>query len=505
MVDVGGYRLVRKLGAGTRAEVYLGGSVPSSAAPDKTPRAIKLYRPGVPDSDINREMDQLTRVASSHIVALHDVATASDGRPSLLLTPVGLRRLSELVVSPVPLAAGEMVTATAPIVRAVASLHEARISHGSIRLANIMFDQRGAPFLVGFGRAKSDGSEGRGAEFEVDLADLASVIRCVLAVSTPPAPRASESLMRLLDSSRGLSDAQSMRWIDEVESRLHDLAEARPVNFDHGRARKPGEEPRSVASLFIGDSRPGTGDPAPARERRDSLESARLHRRPVWLDVIGIPAGLEEVIRQPARDTLGRMRSSLRLVRRRVWVSTAVVGVAALAALVLVPSRGPDPAAAAASRADPSSAVSTPTSSAPGEEPSTVVEAAPAGSAATAGTPADSVQAESLLAGTDAAAAVTELLGVRRRCFETLASACLARVDSTDSASLQNDTRMIALIQSGAETGTYLIGDSGPVALLQSLGSSAILTTTDSHSSGTYTILAVREEGEWRIRDIIQP
>ncbi|HUG50972.1 MAG TPA: hypothetical protein VLZ78_08240, partial [Terrimesophilobacter sp.] len=64
---IGGYRLVRLLGFGARAEVYLGhAGTSASGAPRMA--AVKLYRPDVDRHSIDTELEALSRADSPHLL-----------------------------------------------------------------------------------------------------------------------------------------------------------------------------------------------------------------------------------------------------------------------------------------------------------------------------------------------------------------------------------------------------------------------------------------------------
>src|SRR5690606_7299588 len=80
---IGGYRVVRRLGAGERSEVWLGRaetprdtgeSATANARDDTGLVAIKVYREDTASDTVDRELTALTRMASPHIVGVVDAA-----------------------------------------------------------------------------------------------------------------------------------------------------------------------------------------------------------------------------------------------------------------------------------------------------------------------------------------------------------------------------------------------------------------------------------------------
>ncbi|HEY9498695.1 MAG TPA: protein kinase, partial [Terrimesophilobacter sp.] len=152
MESVGGYRLVRSLGSGARAEVWLGhggsgGEVPAIAA-------VKVFRPGVPIDSVDAEIEALGRTSSRHLVHLDDLATTPNGLPCLILQRLSARNLGRLLAGNRALEPGEAVTILAPLALAVAELHRVGVAHGALRPSAVLFDEAGAPVIAGFGSAR---------------------------------------------------------------------------------------------------------------------------------------------------------------------------------------------------------------------------------------------------------------------------------------------------------------------------------------------------------------
>ncbi|MCY7412496.1 MAG: hypothetical protein LH471_05595, partial [Salinibacterium sp.] len=88
-----GFRIIRKLGEGPRAQVFLARTERDSpsehsrvdAASTSKTVALKLYRAGVRQHDWITEVEALERSAGAHVVALTDIAATAADRVALVL------------------------------------------------------------------------------------------------------------------------------------------------------------------------------------------------------------------------------------------------------------------------------------------------------------------------------------------------------------------------------------------------------------------------------------
>lgn len=166
----GPFRLLRKLGSGGMAEVFLGQRV-AGAGPAVA--AVKRTLPGLADkADISALFEREQRLAQTldhpKIARIHEVGTA-DGRPFIAMELVvgtslaGLRKRSKTRPADA-LGYG----ATVLLVRDIcAGLHHAHgvaggIAHGDVHLHNVMVSYDGAPRLIDFGVARAAGELGLG-------------------------------------------------------------------------------------------------------------------------------------------------------------------------------------------------------------------------------------------------------------------------------------------------------------------------------------------------------
>jgi hypothetical protein len=225
------------------------------------------------------------------------------------------------------------------------------------------------------------------------------------------------------------------------------------------------------------------GVPVPHAERLDALAAAiyavapaepvRLVRpseaRPSGPPARLLPAVAVPVPSAPPRGPRGTRLPGAALeaargVRARVWVALGAAAVLLVGALVLLPS-GDDGRRASAMPA-----------------PSTT----PPSSAATAPRRAE-VAARSL----DGGAAVTALLAERERCLTSGSESCLRTVDAVGSPVLGAD---LAAVRAGVEAVRI---DPARVRVPASGGGTALGT------AGGATVLAVRSQIGWRLRDVV--
>ena len=146
--EVGGYRVVRLLALGSRACTVL------MHAAEET-RVARLFSISCTPSLIDGELavhDAVRESAATlrdHAVELDDLVTLSDGRLALLFGHVGGPPLDEVLTAHRGrLTLGEAVTILAPLVSALDAAHAAGITGIGLRAADIRFSTAGAPVLT---------------------------------------------------------------------------------------------------------------------------------------------------------------------------------------------------------------------------------------------------------------------------------------------------------------------------------------------------------------------
>ncbi|NYF10853.1 hypothetical protein HDC94_002009 [Leifsonia sp. AK011] len=452
---VGGYRLVRVLGEGTRAVVFLGH--PVAEGERASPTALKIYRTGVGYRSIEVELDALASAAGPHTVRVLDVSTGADGVPVVVLDRLGGRSLASLLADRAELTIGEAITILVPLARAVARLRAAGIAHGRVNANAVFFTDDGAPVLACFGAAcATDATNSVQREaLEVLTADLEGLREIARAV-----------LLAAGRSRAVASVSEVLEWLDvgtpgdefpgALCSRLFELGSGEPVALAN-------ERPTQDASV------------------RDELARRRPRARTAggrsWPTVSDAAAA---VGRMP--ELISTVRELVATVRPRFWAIGAGALAALVAALVLVPQGSSDAIPDAAHVTSPA-----PTPSA-------------------TGAPSEGTSEE--VVGDDPAQALAALLKTRERCSRSASILCLDAVDQVGSQALTDDQARIRELQQGTDATSDVPDDPVPpqpweFQIEEELGGAALVTVSGAESTPA-SILMIRSEAGWRIRDYLR-
>ncbi len=464
---------MRRLGAGMRAEVFLGHADSPGAARGRI-AAIKLFRPGVSRRSIDEEIEVLSRGRSRHLLRLDDVATTQDSRQCLVVPRLG-GSLARLLAERSTLAPGEAVTILAPLARAVSELHDAGCCHGAVTPGAVFFDDSGAPVLARFGHASTfagglSGAEskdesrmpsvspaGRSAEPRVaeDLRQLRALGGVLFGRSSPGrGSHPVDAFLDWLDASEW--DTEPATFAHDLCERLLDLAEPLPVALPGVLSGRP-TGVRAVVPRARATPRPTVVTAEPAG------------RKPRWPR----PGETLRTIGTRLRSLWGRVVAVLSTVRRSFLVAGGAGLIALVAAVVLLPSAG-------AGSTEP------PSGSPPVHAPS----------------PTQSAQSSAIRAD-DPVAAIRPLLHTRDTCIATRSIACLDGADQRGSSSWDNDSHLIRSLQEGAApAGDATLVDETFV-LTERLGDSALLTTKTSTGETAQSVLVMKGKSGWRIRDFL--
>ena len=219
-----GYRLVRKIGFGTRSDVYLGVGVTGTVA-------LKVFRAETSTESIGAELDALGRVESPHLVRLLDVSNGPEGPPVLILERVGRGSVSTLIAERETIECGEAVTLLAPIASLIAELHDAGIAHGRIGAPTVYLGAEGQPVLLGLGHCELFASGGTMAAIDTEVAaaaDRDALAAFALALLERVRKTAGDNRTRDLESWIE-SAPRAYEFPGELAERLFSCAEAMPV------------------------------------------------------------------------------------------------------------------------------------------------------------------------------------------------------------------------------------------------------------------------------------
>jgi len=314
----------------------------------------------------------------------------------------------------------------------------------------VLFRATGAPVLAGFARCTlfepdlTAAALAERSDVRADRSGIASLVRAVLG-------RAG------IESSDWLDAAQAEGFPDPMAESLGDwlfsLAESQPVRF--------GADP----------------DPQPLVPAR-AVSPAEPPPRSVVVTGVALPEWLQEALDgSPVAALRERLVSAVRGVRRPVWWVFGAVGVALVAALVLVPqgergaSRAPSPAEAT-------------------ETPIAIDQVA-----------------DGPIIGDDPVAALTALLELRATCLRDLSVLCLDAVLEPGSSALDADAAMIRRLQDGGELQDALLLEPVAPTLVERLGDSALVslgaTEKDAGNSEPASVLLMKGEAGWRIRGYV--
>ncbi|WP_166806417.1 protein kinase domain-containing protein [Cryobacterium serini] len=191
---VAGHRVIRLLGAGDRAVVYLGHSGAGSLV------ALKVFHAATETASIELDITVLTSAAAPGLVRLLDVAQVSDGRICLILERLAGGSLARYLVEHPSLSPGEVVTLLAPITVALNAMHTAGFAHGGVTQSTILLDANGRAVLTGFGAVMNlnDAPRDRIQRLRADYERLAVVMVAVFesVAKTDPHRESGAALMR---------------------------------------------------------------------------------------------------------------------------------------------------------------------------------------------------------------------------------------------------------------------------------------------------------------------
>ena len=545
--EIGGYRVVRVISRGTQAVMAL-------LHADGETLVARIFRHHCATSTIDAEVAAHDVIRSAdpalrdHVVALRDLVTLADGRTALLVDRVGGAQLATLLQNRRgALSLGEAVTLVAPLALAVDVAHRLGMTGVLTSLAAVRMTESGAPIVTRLSGALVGPplpqryhpmEPGYGA----DRAAL-QAIGVAVAHSVDQTHRAA-----LIDALRSASAAGQLAFA------LFDLADPLPVHttptgepVSGGATRSPSSTapvalPLTGARVTTQQAGAAVTDPAPKSTRIDTGIGAVLDT----LTALGLPQRFVEIAsggasraRLAAAAAFGNVRAMVRLsLKRRAVRSWSVrprfaivggVGMAALvvAGLIIGAAGTPDAPSAITSRAD--SAAQHPADDAVHEqahEPPRVLAPSPAAALKPA---ALSTAPETILHPQPEQwkGIVDALVG---RWVECAARASASATNADSDTETESDAACFAAVVHVASAAARLAGEPDPrhallqrwhegardsvvtenmggAVLIDLVNTTAVTTSKTTSTTSTVTtaasLLVVRSEAGWRIRDVI--
>lgn len=508
--DVAGFRLVRRIGIGSRSEVYLGRAtpVPETTVPGTTvTAALKLFRADADGRAVDRQVRALLAVPPRTLARLTDVATTPDGRACLVLERLAGMSLAGLLAGRGQIGPGEVVTIVATVTTALNALHEAGFSHSGVSPACVRFDASGRPVLLGLGALEDLPAGAAGtARRRDDLVRLAGFARSVIDYLDHRAPEAGGTDAVLAAFEAAATRRPVPTDLTGLEASLFTWAPAAAVGgavpgaaTDAGEEAQPNEVPAGVPSRRVAGPRTVA---EPTRNRRGTV-SAPAHWWAEQMDRVRSVTARVTAAGHRARTVVARtvVARAVRPVsaggpsrRGRLPAKPVAVALGLTVLLVtgalMLPS-GTEGSVRGGSRtaesADPSPAAGN-------KEP----VAAP------------SLQAD------DPAAAVLDLLQLRRDCLAEASVVCLDGVDQPGSVAMATDSYLVRQAQatdSSADPREEAAVPSLAATVQERTGNAALVVLGDAGGQAAQnpqpapntqpaSALVIKGEAGWRLREL---
>jgi hypothetical protein len=496
---IAGYRLLRRVASGDRADVYLASAEHARRHGDGDGSddgvtalvALRIYDRVKWNESIALEIEAMSADASGTLPALHDIAALDDGRCCLAVERIAgvpaSRILAERSIAP-----GEAVTLLAPIVAASAALGRLGFVHTRLSLGDILIDDAGRPRLVGLGALERlpglhDGA-GRTALLRRGHEALASLITDVAAATRPgSALDAVAGLLRARLEARPFTACE-----EEVERALFAAAAPEAISGIRLRTRAAALPARMTAPLVHGHSEPEHSETAEAPVAKRAGGGIRsllaLAQLPEAGQLVGAPPD------GPSRTMLARVRGVASARRRPLAFGGLIGGGALVLLLTLVP---PATAGAGAGAGEVGEAPNGGDASPAASASEVIIENDPSHTPLASARPGVVVEPEA-----DAATVAASLLELRASCFAALDLACLDQVVQAGSAIEAEDRAALIAARDGAEH-PAMGYDLDHLAVSAEMGSAVLVTVpfTDVEREPA-SLLLMRGEAGWRLREL---
>src|SRR6185369_2732041 len=161
---IGRYQILRLLGRGSFGQVFLARDTElDRMVAVKVAHSNLIRKPADAESYL-AEARILASLDHPHIVAVHDVGRAPDGRPFVVSQYIEGRDLAATMHSVRP-SLGQSVEWVAAIAEALHHAHRHGLVHRDVKPANILLDSGGKPYLVDFGLALQEEQFGHVSAF----------------------------------------------------------------------------------------------------------------------------------------------------------------------------------------------------------------------------------------------------------------------------------------------------------------------------------------------------
>lgn len=488
-----GYRLLRRLAAGDRADVYLAAVERTEAdvasgepASAHEPLVVmRVYGPGTDDGVIATEIEAMQHDGSGPTPALLDVATLADGRACLVVERVGGPSLGSLLAAG-DLLPGQAVTALAPVVVAARTLADLGLVHTRLAAADVLVDDTGRPRLIGLGAlARLDAAVATSDRVGLLRDGHAALLRLIEEVAG--STRDPSAFAEVVGLARSSLDARPfVRAEVAIEQALFAAATPMPLPGIPTDARPRGVPSRLAPIARFPDDPPlavaeGAGDARDREGRRSGwTRLAELAQLPGEI-ADDLAASLD---RDP-RAALARRAAGWMRRRRGALLTGGLVGAGALVALLTAV-----PPSAAGVRSEPGSeaiAMEAQTEAAPAAE-----------SLATSAPPSPSPEEPMVVPTDDPVAAAAALLEIRATCLASADLDCLRAVEQPGSPIEARDRAAIVAGEGTADPDA----DLDAITLVADLGDAVVLSVPSVRGEREpASLLMMRSEAGWRLRE----
>ena len=492
-----GYRVLRRLGSGARAEVYLGHpgrgheASPTDGAGRPAGVALKVFGADTDAASIEREIRALSQAPAGRLPELLDVATLPDGRVCLVLERLAGPSLGRHLCSIDRLEPGEAVTILAPVVTALSELHDAGFAHEGLSPSAVLFDESRRPVVTGLGalRELPPAGAARITALRSDYLRLGVLLRAVFDRLDPldPTTPAAEQLASWFEDKA--AEVPFHPCLNDLERRLFSLAPATAVSsIDAGPASAA---PRLPPARVPGTGRAASGSDPVARDQVGATPDPPERRRlPGWFAVFHLPPEIRAALAgalaaNPATDGMARLRDRAGRRRRPLLLAALLAAALVLPALSLLPE----------------SADTEPAQQSVPQQPG--AEAAGKG----AQSPPVAASDTAALVGDEPVLAVPVLLGLRAGCLAAASIVCLDGVDQPGSAIMAADSYGARSAQQGGGAPAAPTFEDYTASLIERTGNSALvaLAPPDGPAGAERrpaSALVVKGEAGWRLREI---